>query len=53
MYQAMKEADAAYDAKQKSRSGMVGGNGQLFHDAVRIWKNNLRSSNCIGKLKKH
>ena len=30
----MKEADAAYDAKQKSRSGMVGGNGQLFHDAV-------------------
>ena len=34
MYQAMKEADAAYDAKQKSRSGMVGGNGQLFHDAV-------------------
>ena len=34
VYQAMKEADAAYDAKQKSRSGMVGGNGQLFHDAV-------------------
>ena len=34
MYQAMKEADAAYDDKQKSRSGMVGGNGQLFHDAV-------------------
>lgn len=34
MYQAMKEADRAYDAKQKSRSGMAGGNGQLFHDAV-------------------
>ena len=34
MYQAMKEADADYNAKQRSRSGMAGGNGQLFHDAV-------------------
>lgn len=34
MYQAMKEADASYDGSIRSRSGMAGGNGELFHEAV-------------------
>lgn len=34
MYEAMKAADAGYDATLRSRSQMAGTNGQLFHDAV-------------------
>ena len=34
MYHAMKQADQDYDDQLRSRSGMVGGNGKLFHDAA-------------------
>ena len=32
MYQAMKEADAAYDPKLRSASGMVGGDGEKLEE---------------------